>query len=194
MRIPVRKSFICALEGQQEKKYLNHLSSLIKKSNDNAMIIFNECKNITSLCRKSSSIPKIAVFDFDSNKIDFENKIKLCKGIKPIYSSLNFDLWLLLHKVKFRSPVTNNNDYIYEIRKAYNLPKNANIKNDEIIDRMLKQITLDDVKFAIANAEEIMNNKDDRDKIMCGKFIYYPNPSMNIHKFIKEILEECELI
>lgn len=194
MGLPVRKLFICALEEQQEKKYLNYLSSLIKKNNDNAIIVFNECKNITSLCRKSSSIPKIAIFDFDSNKIDFENKIKLCKGIKPIYSSLNFDLWLLLHKIKFRSPVTNNDDYIDEIRKAYKLPKNANIKSDEILDKILKQIKLEDVKFAIANAEEIMNNKDERDKIICGKFIYYPNPSMNIHKFIKEILEECKLM
>lgn len=190
----IRKSYVCYFEGQQESMYFEYLSKIIKNENEDAVISFNSCKNITSLSRKSTMQPKVAIFDFDLNKIEFEKKIKLCKKINIAYTNINFDLWLLLHKKKFNSHVVKNNDYVEEVRKVYNLENNANIKSKENINKILNQISINDIKFAIENSHFIMNNKDDEEKICCGKFSYYPNPSMNIHIFVEKILKDCDLI
>ena len=115
----------------------------------------------------------------------------MCKKgkIYIAYSNLNFDLWLLLHKRFFNKVVTNNDDYIDLVRKEYGLGKNDNIKKESNIDKILGQINLEDVKFAINNANKIMQNKGEYDKIIFKNYIYYSNPSMSIHNFLQEILE-----
>ena len=98
---------------------------------------------------------------------------------------------MLLHKEKFTKNVSDNADYIPRIRKVYNLNKTDNIKEEKIINKILSQITLDDVKFAIKNCNEIMNDKLEADKLKIGKdFEYYPNPSMSIQEFFEGVLKE----
>lgn len=185
------KTYLCFFEGNQEEKYFKHFSRLVKEEFENVTIKFKEVEKLKTLPTASTLIPKVAVFDYDNNKKEFEDKIKMCKKgkIYIAYSNLNFDLWLLLHKRFFNKVVTNNDDYIDLVRKEYGLGKNDNIKKESNIDKILGQINLEDVKFAINNANKIMQNKGEYDKIIFKNYIYYSNPSMSIHNFLQEILE-----
>lgn len=185
------KTYLCFFEGNQEEKYFKHFSRLVKKEFENVTIKFKEVEKLKTLQTSSTQIPKVAVFDYDNNKKEFEDKMKICKKgkIYIAYSNLNFDLWLLLHKKSFNKVVTNNDDYIDLVRKEYGLGKTDNIKKESNIDKVLGQINLEDVKFAINNANKIMQNKEEHNKIVCENYVYYNNPSMSIHSFLEEILE-----
>lgn len=191
MKEKINKTYLCFFEGNQEEKYFKHFSRLVRKEFENVTIKFREVEKLKTLQTSSTQIPKVAVFDYDNNKKEFEDKIKICKKgkIYIAYSNLNFDLWLLLHKKSFNKVVTNNDDYIDLVRKEYGLGKTDNIKKESNIDKILGQINLEDVKFAINNANKIMQNKEEHNKIVCENYVYYSNPSMSIHSFLEEILE-----
>lgn len=189
-----KREYRCYYDGQQEEKYFKHVAKKIKDTNPNASIKFKKVNKLNVLDGSSTDVPKIAVFDYDLNKTEFEKKVKLCKRTRILYSNLNFDLWLLLHKKKFKKSVTENNDYIDEVRKAYKLDTTADIKKEDNINRILEQIGIEDIKFAIENAEEIMNEKLESDKILVKKgFSYYENPSMSIHEFFKELFLKLDI-
>jgi hypothetical protein len=186
-------TYTCFFEGQQEEMYFKYVSKLIKHIRPEVGIKLNKTSKLNTLAKSSTEVPKIAVFDYDCELATFENRVKTCKKskIRIFYTSLNFDLWLLLHKEKFTKNVSDNADYIPRIRKVYNLNKTDNIKEEKIINKILSQITLDDVKFAIKNCNEIMNDKLEADKLKIGKdFEYYPNPSMSIQEFFEGVLKE----
>lgn len=187
----IKKEYRCFFEGQQEKMYFEHIARKVKEVSPNISLKFNAMEKLLTLERSSTSVPKIAVFDYDMNKVDFENKVKICKNTKVLYTSLNFDLWLLLHKIEFNKNVQSNKSYIKPIRAEYKLEKDANIKSKSNMEKILDQIELEDIKQAIRNSEEIMNGKLEEDKINIKKgFYYYDNPSMNINKFFKQLFEE----
>lgn len=186
------RTYSCFFEGLQEKKYFKHISIKLSEFNRNISVKFNEVKKLKTLDAGSTSLKKIAFFDYDCNVSNFTQNVCACKKTKPYYTSLNFDLWLLLHKQKFFKGVTNNNDYQEAIKVAYKLPSNANIKNEKTIEKILSQIELSDIEFAIENAKEIMKLKNDEDKKYINKFVYYDNPSMNIHEFLDELLTDIK--
>lgn len=192
MKEKINKTYLCFFEGNQEEKYFKHFSGLVKREFENVTIKFKEVEKLKTLPTASTLIPKVAVFDYDNNKKEFEDKVKMCKKgkIYIAYSNLNFDLWLLLHKKSFNKVVTNNDDYVGLIRKEYGLGKTDNIKKESNIDKILEQINLEDVKFAISNADKIMQKKEEHGKIICENYVYYNNPSMSIHNFLKDILED----
>lgn len=171
--------------------YFDHIAKKVKEANPNISLKFKKLAKLKTLEKSSTDVPKIAVFDYDLNKVDFESKVKLCNETRILYSNLNFDLWLVLHKKQYRRTVQNNNAYIDEIRNSYNLPNNTNIKAKGNIQKILDKIELIDVKRAIENAEEIMKEKMEEDKIYVKRnFSYYPNPSMSINEFFKELFED----
>ncbi len=188
----IKREYRCFFEGQQEKMYFNHLRLKINEAKPNVSIKFREVSKLTVLERSVTAVPKIAVFDYDMNKTEFEKKVKICKKTKVLYSNLNFDLWILLHKSKFEKTVQNNSAYIKLVREAYNLSKNSNIKSKQNIEKILKCIEIEDIKNAIENAEIIMKSKLQKDRIEVNKkFSYYDNPSINVNNFIKELFKEC---
>ena len=187
----IKREYRCFYEGQQEEMYFDHIAKKVKEARTNISLKFKKLAKLKTLEKSSTGVPKIAVFDYDLNKVDFESKVKLCNETRILYSNLNFDLWLVLHKKQYRRTVQNNNAYIDEIRNSYNLPNNTNIKAKGNIQKILDKIELIDVKRAIENAEEIMKEKMEEDKIYVKRnFSYYPNPSMSINEFFKELLED----
>lgn len=187
----IKREYRCFYEGQQEEMYFDHIAKKVKEARPNISLKFKKLAKLKTLEKSSTGVPKIAVFDYDLNKVDFESKVKLCNETRILYSNLNFDLWLVLHKKQYRRTVQNNNAYIDEIRNSYNLPNNTNIKAKGNIQKILDKIELIDVKRAIENAEEIMKEKMEEDKIYVKRnFSYYPNPSMSINEFFKELFED----
>lgn len=187
----IKREYRCFYEGQQEEMYFDHIAKKVKEARPNISLKFKKLAKLKTLEKSSTGVPKIAVFDYDLNKVDFESKVKLCNETRILYSNLNFDMWLVLHKKQYRRTVQNNNAYIDEIRNSYNLPNNTNIKAKGNIQKILDKIELIDVKRAIENAEEIMKEKMEEDKIYVKRnFSYYPNPSMSINEFFKELFED----
>ena len=187
-----KQDYVCYYDGQQEKSYFEHFAKLIKKNYTNASIKFNRVENFKTLTKSSTALPRVAVFDYDNDKIEFENKAR-SRDIKSLYTNLNFDLWILLHKKKYNKVVVNNDDYVDEVRKAYGLDDTADIKKKSVIEIILNQIEIEDIKYAIQNAKKIMQSKIEADKkIINRNFYYYDNPSMNIHEFFEKILNEIE--
>ena len=61
--------------------------------------------------------------------IEFKNAINICQdgNIVPLYSIINFDLWLLIHKSNFMGQVNTVKGYQTKIRTEYGLSKTADI-------------------------------------------------------------------
>lgn len=187
----IKREYRCFYEGQQEEMYFDHIAKKVKEANPNISLKFKKLAKLKTLEKSSTDVPKIAVFDYDLNIAEFESKVRLCNETRILYSNLNFDLWLLLHKKQYRRTVQNNSAYVDEIRNAYNLTNNANIKAKTNMQKILDQIELVDVKRAIENADEIMKGKMEEDKIYVKRnFSYYPNPSMSINEFFKDLFED----
>ena len=137
-----RKSYICICEGQQEKKYLEHVARLIKNFPEK-VVTFNCYIDRASRLKKIYEETDCGVlFDYDLDQKQFENSIKLCdqlqrerkrQNIYHAYSSVNFDLWLILHKKDYFRTVNRNDAYITDVKNAYDLKKNDDIKKEGII-------------------------------------------------------------
>ncbi|MBN4056464.1 MAG: hypothetical protein COA82_10420 [Alkaliphilus sp.] len=91
-------------------------------------------------------------------------KGKRGKRIFHAYSNVNFDLWLILHKEDYSKPVISNDAYISVVRRIYGLSEKESIKKKIVIEKILAQIDLDDVKKAIERADVIRERKISTDK------------------------------
>lgn len=200
-----RKTYFAACEGQQETMYLKHLSRLLK--NSERVITFNTVeKGPEEIEKQYFDYDAAALFDYDNNQTEFLNKLKTCEKLakknKPskskndryiyhAYSNVNFDLWLILHKEYFNRPVSSNDAYVADVRRIYSLDREANIKNKDVIEQILAQIMLDDIKKAISHADRIKQSKLDSDIKRQGDIAYYSNPDFSLHEFIRVVLKEC---
>ncbi|MDD4297397.1 MAG: RloB domain-containing protein [Ruminiclostridium sp.] len=192
-----RKTYFCVCEGQQEELYLRHLALLLKKFPER-VITFNTTHGLPKRLKKNyTEYDNAALFDYDFNDTEFRQNIAICeqlqrksrrekgKNVYHAYSNVNVDLWLILHKEDFNRPVTSNNAYIEDVRRIYMLNREADIKEKANLDRILKQITLDDVKSAISRADQIRDSKLESDRFMVDSVVCYSNPDFSLHNFIK---------
>jgi len=185
--------------------YLNHVAKLIKDF-PRKVVKFNTFEDSPHrLEKRYEAYDSAAVFDFDNNEVEFRRNIEICdslnKKLKPskrkegrhiyhAYSSVNFDLWLILHKEDYNKSVTRNDAYISDVRRIFGLNQTDNIKNEEVINKILSQVTLDDVKSAIRRAETIRKNKVKADSTKIGNTTIYSNPDFSIHEFLRAVLED----
>ena len=77
-----KREFRCYFEGQQEKMYFDYVAKKIKEFDQNISVKFKEVGKLKILEKSSTDVPKIAVFDYDLNRIEFENRVRLCKKTK----------------------------------------------------------------------------------------------------------------
>lgn len=78
-----------------------------------------------------------------------------------------------------------------EVRKVYALDPEADIKNRDVIEKILDQIILDDVKEAIRRADRIRTGKLECDGFYICSEVCYDNPDFSIHEFLKDVLIDC---
>lgn len=198
---PICINYFCVVEGQQEQLYLNHLAKLLKKSGNKNFNFNVRVGKLKDLEKSYFEYDSVLVFDYDFNQTEFERNLSGCinlnkknkhtkKNIYHAYSSACFDLWLILHKKYFDAPVSKAQGYVDEVHRTFGLDNEANIKSKEIIEKILEQITLDDVKKAVERAEKIHKNKLQCDAININGEVYYPNPDFSIHKFINIVINQ----
>jgi len=80
-----------------------------------------------------------------------------------------FDLWLVLHKEYTARLVNSAGGYVNDVRRIYSLPKDADIKEEDVIEKIVSQISLDDVRTAISNAQRIRKSKLPTDELLTNE-------------------------
>lgn len=200
-----RKNYLVVCDGKQEQMYLEHLAKLIKDFPRKVVKFNSFVDSPYRLKKRYEEYDSAALFDYDFNDVEFKKNIEFCDGfnkkLKPTkrktgkhvyhaYSNVNFDLWLILHKANFCQSVSTNNAYVSEVRKIYGLGHMDNIKGEDVIKKILDQVTLDNVKAAIKRADNIRKNKIETDGFKICNTILYPNPDFSIHEFLKVVLQD----
>jgi len=200
-----RKTYRCVVEGQQEKLYLQHLAKLLTRFPE-TVVQFNVSEgNAHELTKSYVEYDSACLFDYDFNKSEFETNLTICATLNRnnqkkskrqaarvyhAYTNVCFDLWLVLHKGDYFASVSANDAYVEDVIKLYSLPKGSDIKNKKVMEIILSQITLDDVKKAISRAKLICNRKLATDEIRIGVEKYFDNPDLSIHNFIEMVIRD----
>lgn len=196
-------------EGQQEFMYFERLKRLINNSKDNVSAVnfklyqrsgsplatakaaFKPISlaDVESL-KKQSLI--ISIFDNDFKDGEFREAVKYCdkEKIQTGYSNISFELWLIMHKQYFNKTVSNPKDYISELKTTYHLLDDDDIKDEDVIKKILNQISLDDVHCALDNARRLENEND-----ACGRKFknlkgHHSQPSLKINEVVENILNK----
>lgn len=215
MNRKLRKNYYFSVEGETEKWYLKWLENQIN-NNENSLFkvnftVYVQKNPITAIKRITSvdNIEIVHVFDFEEpqNEEAFKNtlssmkkatKMKKVRKYSLGYSNYSFDLWIILHKSNMRIKRTHRSDYLSDINRNFNnhFESMARYKEETNFKRLLNSLTLNDVIFAISNAEKIEHqNMRDYNKINhCGYEYYRENPSLSIHKCVKDILKAVGLL
>lgn len=204
--------YIFTVEGETEKAYLDWLKETINScphAHLKCNFTYFREKDPSKLRQRLSILYETDVFhliDMEKhNDIDefrtLLQKMKSVTNTKKVnftlgYCNVSFELWILLHKQTFTTPVSSQNDYLQHINRTFNtnFPDMRRYKEEKGFKKILEQLTLDDVKRAIGSAKNIQdtNNKNGFDlKNHCGYTYYEENPSLSIHEIIEKILKDC---
>lgn len=189
-----------AVEGLQEKLYFEHLKDLINNNDSSSKRVNFKFENSqggspTVVVRKAlkNSLNKdnksVAIYDRDF-KNDFLESIELAQKNKiiPAYSNQNFNYFLILHKKKVYRQTTKEDKYEKELKKTYNLDKNCDLKNRETIEKILSQITLDDIRRVITTIKNVNEQTKQTQKQLANNI--YEQPFLNILEFLEDIFEK----
>ncbi len=200
------KNYFCAVEGQQEEIYLRRVQSLLTQR-PKKILNFNIAEGNAEKLNNYFEYDHACLFDHDCNKAEFENNLKTCvllnaknrgtrkkPGVKyyHAYSSICFDLWLVLHKKYLNRSVSYPDGYVKDVINLYSLDKEADIKSKSVMEKIVKQIEIDDIKAAISNAGKIRKSKFEKDKIFVSgtNEFYYDNPDFSLDLFMQNVLTE----
>jgi len=198
-----RKTYFCVCDGQQEEMYLKHVAFLLKIFPER-VVTFNTTRGSAERLKKNyTDYDNAALFDYDFKDTEFRQNIIICeqlrrksrrekgKNVYHAYSNVNIDLWFILHKEDFNRPVASNDAYVVDVRRIYGLNREADIKERGNLERILRQITLEDVRHAIRRADQIRAGKLESDCFMVESVACYDNPDFSLHDFLKIVLQDC---
>lgn len=212
---PWKLQFLAGVEGECERWYLEHLRYLINQVGNDYTVSFECFKNIRPLSMMKRM--KLDMYDGFFYLWDRENgtegteknfcyvfsellqvqKEKKKLTIEPGYSHLSFELWILLHKQEMNGHMTKVRDYLELINETFHTDfktlrdykAERNFK-----EKILGQITLEDVVKAIQLARKLRNHCESVKKVSTprGKYLTYDtNPDLWIHECIAIVLKKC---
>lgn len=201
--------YIIGCEGKnQETMYFNRVMKLINEmENRKADVLFDyaepyggdpRCVVERTIQKSIGKSNKLSVFDFDGKQIKYEEAIELAyeNKIELGYTNFCFDLWIILHKTDCFGRVLHQDDYADEVRRVFGLPTNANIKKVSNVEKIMEQITLEDIINAIVRADKIeTNNLTEMPNYTAQTHIaYYNNPDTQVHNALKNIFQKVGII
>lgn len=206
---------IITCEGETEVLYFEHVKKLVNMEPACLMQLVYKTLTVSkaphSLAKSQVTLSKTKwyhIIDKESSatadKMTFENHLKNFKKVKDIrgngklllgYTNISFELWLLMHKSDEKPSAYTQQDYLNKLKKLYNLPEVKTLeefKKESNFKKVLKQITLVDIKRAIKNGKalEIENKKYYQPKKTHSFEYYEENPSTNMHIILTDILKD----
>jgi hypothetical protein len=107
--------------------------------------------------------------------------------------------WMILHKTECNGRFTNRNQYLKSLNHAFSehFENLDQYKHEDNFKRVLRTLSINDVKDAIGRAKTIMQaNKENGYPLrQCWGYSYYSeNPSLTIWESIETILVTCGLL
>ncbi len=219
-RRKIANKYYFTVEGETEQWYLKWLEAQINAAEATFSVSF-VCPIYKDPLKYARSLPilqktKIVhVTDYESDepihKAQFITAIdrmreaakdaKYGKKISYVlgYSNLTFELWMILHMADCNGALPYRHQYIDPLNRAYgerfeNLDQ---YKHEDNFKRILRKLTLENVKAAISRAERIMwrNLENGYTPVEYKGYSYYrENPSLSIWEHVKSILIECGLL
>lgn len=212
-------SYYFSVEGENEKWYFEHLQKLINNSNEAVFNVqfepkiekspLSRIKAINVPVYSRQKLPVFHIVDYESDSPEHTaqfkkmlDELKIIKikrtayNYKLGYSNFAFELWLILHKRTGEFSVADRSKYVEQINTLYgtNFTKLKDNKNRDTFDKLLEQISLEDVKRAICNSQKIRLYQEDIGHHMVeykGFKYYRENPDLTINECVEIILKEC---
>jgi hypothetical protein len=216
-RKPIQKYYY-SVEGESEAYYLQWLGELINREPASAYhvaILPKIEKNPVSYVKKLTvayRTPVTHVCDIESNDLihvnAFKETLTLLKEAarqgKKVdyllgYSNFTFELWLILHKMDCNGSFTHRRQYLDPINRAFQecFYELSEYKREADFKRILRKISLEDVRNAISRAKNIMRRNQEngiRMETYKGYSYYTANPALTIGDSIEKILHDCLLL
>lgn len=214
-RKPGHKYYVTT-EGETEGWYLDWLEEKInaQRTSGRIKITHYPAKSPADLygkVKRMSILEKTRVWHWmDTETASEENKKRFCSMLDAMrnkkelskdvefalgYSSLSFEVWMLLHKVDRPRTVTKQEQYVDQINKAFSTSFESlqEYKTKEGFKKILSKLTLEDVRQAVGRAEEI-----ERLRVANGEapreykrfFFRWEDPANSVGVCIKEILQD----
>jgi hypothetical protein len=116
------------------------------------------------------------------------------------YNNFTFELWIILHMAECNGPLTHRRQYLTHLNKAYSehFEDLVQYKHKDNFHRVLRKISLDNVRQAILRSKAIMYRNDEDPTFILQNYkgynYYRENPSLLIWETIEKILTECNLL
>lgn len=198
------KKYYFSVEGETEQQYLKWLQNTINDISErkyNVKLDLKIEKDPLSRAKGITILEKteiIHIFDKESeepiHQDQFYKTLKRMKEAQNLgrqikyqlgYSNFTFELWIILHKIDFNTPLNHRSQYFSFINRAYEeqFSNLDDYKRENNFKQVLKKLTIYDVKEAIKRAKDIMNkNKENGYNLenYKGYKFYKENPSLSI--------------
>jgi hypothetical protein len=212
------KKYYFSVEGETEKMYIDRLQSIINAESGASYCVKFDCKVQKNPVKRAKGIIPIGkvdithVFDYESNDVvhiqQFEGTLANMKAAGSLgkhikyhlgYSNFTFELWMILHKKDCKRPFSHRNQYLLPLNQAYNehFESLDEYKEADNFERVLKKISLNNVREAVRRAIAIMENNEESGLRIVeykGYRYYRENPSISLGKIFGDILAECGLL
>jgi hypothetical protein len=220
-RLKKTNKYYFTVEGETEQWYLQWLEGRINAEPNAVFRVSFACpiqKNPLKYARSVPILQKTKIVhmtDYESGEpvhtTQFLTALERMKEVRKNarygrkinyvlgYSNLTFDLWVILHMADCNGPFTYRHQYIDPINRAYEerFENMDQYKHEDNFKRLLRKLTLENVKDAISRAETIMRRcrENGYTPVEYKGFSYYrENPSLSIGEHIKVILSDCGLL
>lgn len=184
MKKKTNKTYYFSVEGETEVQYFHWLQleiNALASSNNKVFLDAKACQNPKSRAKNLNHIGSIDI----TNVIDIEGKetkdiVKFNKSLDSMkdsenlgkkikynlaYSNLSFELWILLHKKVCCQSLANNKSYLKLLNDNFNQNFSSldDYKKRNNFERVIEQLSLDDVKNAINRAKSLEPKKSNQD-------------------------------
>ena len=210
--------YFYSVEGDTEKWYLEWLETQINASEDAQFKVtfkVEKQKDPVSFVKKLTVQSKTTIWHLSdiegTTPADYQaadNTLSRMKDAKNLgksivykygYSNLSFELWMILHKKSYNSPVTSVNNYLTHINNSYGeqFPSLKKYKEHDNFHKCLRKLTIADVCSAIDRAKTItQRNASSGNPLHQFKGYKYSmhNPALDIWQPIEKIFTDCGLI
>ena len=209
------QKYYFSVEGETEQWYLEWLEDEINNTPEAKYRVSIDAKiqkNPLKRAKTISALSKIEIThmcDCESNgevhTTQFKDTLDLLKKTKDLgkqityslgYSNFTFELWMVLHKTTCNGPLSHRRQYLTSINRAYdeNFENMDQYKHEDNFRRILRKLSLSDVKLAVSRAKAIMQDKENGGYVLQqykGYQYYTENPSLSIWQYIDRILTVC---
>ncbi len=206
------------VEGETEKKYLERLAKLLHQAGVRhikfVITIAQTPKEYFKLLdRQNTDTQHVYHFlDHEGDPAHFKrhlDTISVCKKEYPsaknyqlAYTNVTFEVWLLLHKTDPKNPAQliktatkedKEKIYLPVINKLFKQSFEAMKTGKRDYDVLCEQITLDDVRNAIAGGKQLVAGKEPLTHPALPHGYHETNPSLNVHLVVQKILDLAKL-